>query len=71
MEAAGEEHEDHRGVTRPARPGGDWEWTPSSDRGSGTAFDKFQREERVKEVFRGTKSGRGDEAVDADSPSAD
>lgn len=71
MDAAGEEHEDQPGAKRPARPGGEWEWTPSSDHGSGTAFDKFQREERVKEVFRGTRSGGGNKEVDADSPSAD
>lgn len=70
MEAAAEEHGNHPGLTRPVRPGGEWEWTPSSDRGSGTAFDKFQREERVKEVFRGTRTGAGDKEVDADSPSA-
>lgn len=70
MEAGSEGTGDHPGVTQPASPGGDWGST-GSDRGSGTAFDKYQRVERVKELFRGTKSGPDDREPESDSPSAE
>ncbi len=70
MEQGAEGSGEHPGVTQPTPSGGDWGST-GSDRGSGTAFDKYQREERVKEMFRGTRTGPGDREPGGDPPSAE